>query len=136
MSIAFVVYDIFYASCLPIGILGRMSLSRKGCFKCGNLGHIADACPSETRLCYNCREVCIDQILCHLCPYVLIQAGHESADCPSPKSASARQCYSCGGVGHVQAECPSIRIAAQNVAKENIGGAAPKCYVRPSFRLQ
>ncbi|KAI0787182.1 hypothetical protein BC629DRAFT_1288392 [Irpex lacteus] len=56
--------------------------SRKGCFKCGNLGHIAENCTSEQRLCYNCR-----------------QPGHESAACTQPRTASAKQCYSCGGVG-------------------------------------
>ncbi|KAF9058173.1 hypothetical protein BJ165DRAFT_114151 [Panaeolus papilionaceus] len=59
--------------------------SRKGCFKCGNLGHIAESCSSEQRLCYNCR-----------------QPGHESSACPSPRTVSAKQCYSCGGVGHIQ----------------------------------
>ncbi|KIL70096.1 hypothetical protein M378DRAFT_603372 [Amanita muscaria Koide BX008] len=68
-----------------------LQFSRKGCFKC--VGHIAEACPSTERLCYNCR-----------------QPGHESSACPSPRSVSAKQCYSCGGVGHIQAECPSIRI--------------------------
>ncbi|KAI0722332.1 hypothetical protein C8T65DRAFT_628990 [Cerioporus squamosus] len=74
--------------------------SRKGCFKCGNLGHIAENCSSEQRLCYNCR-----------------QPGHESAACPQPRSVAAKQCYSCGGVGHIQAECPSL--------KQNSG---QKCY--------
>ncbi|TBU46005.1 hypothetical protein BD309DRAFT_666337 [Dichomitus squalens] len=76
--------------------------SRKGCFKCGNLGHIAENCSSEQRLCYNCR-----------------QPGHESAACPQPRSVAAKQCYSCGGVGHIQAECPSLRL-------QNSG---QKCYV-------
>ncbi|SJL02097.1 related to Zinc finger protein GIS2 [Armillaria ostoyae] len=77
--------------------------SRKGCFKCGNLGHIAENCSSEQRLCYNCR-----------------QPGHESSACPSPRTVSAKQCYSCGGVGHIQAECPSLRIQQQ--------GSNQKCY--------
>ncbi|KAH9833653.1 uncharacterized protein C8Q71DRAFT_771935 [Rhodofomes roseus] len=78
--------------------------SRKGCFKCGNLGHIAENCTSEQRLCYNCR-----------------QPGHESSACPQPRSVAAKQCYSCGGVGHIQAECPSLRVQ----------GSGQKCYVRP-----
>lgn len=68
------------------------------------VGHIAENCTSEQRLCYNCR-----------------QPGHESAACPSPRTVAAKQCYSCGGVGHIQAECPSLRVQA---------GGGQKCYVR------
>ena len=83
--------------------------SRKGCFKCGNrkssasnldcasgaqippspVGHIAENCSSEQRLCYNCR-----------------QPGHESSACPSPRTVASKQCYSCGGVGHIQGMSP------------------------------
>lgn len=76
-------------------------MSKKGCFKCGNLGHIAEACSSDQRLCYNCR-----------------QPGHESAACPQPRTVAAKQCYCCGGVGHIQAECPSLRVQ----------GGGQKCY--------
>ncbi|KIK30652.1 hypothetical protein PISMIDRAFT_304033 [Pisolithus microcarpus 441] len=77
--------------------------SRKGCFKCGNLGHIAENCTSEQRLCYNCR-----------------QPGHESSACAAPRSVASKQCYSCGGVGHIQAECPSLRVQG--------GSGNQKCY--------
>jgi hypothetical protein len=30
------------------------SLSRRACFKCGNIGHYAEVCSSSERLCYNC----------------------------------------------------------------------------------
>ena len=101
--------------------------SRKGCFKCGNrmsdrscsqkyiklfeVGHIAESCTSQERLCYNCR-----------------QPGHESAACPQPRTVATKQCYSCGGEGHIQAECPSLRLAGGN----------QKCYVRdyPSSRYK
>lgn len=117
--------------------------SRKGCFKCGNrqsgylffcsinsapniVGHIAENCASDQRLCYNCR-----------------QSGHESSACPSPRTVSTKQCYSCGGVGHIQgislfpnaemspanvfftAECPTLRV--QQAANQ-------KCYVRTFFQ--
>ncbi|KAF8314569.1 uncharacterized protein EI90DRAFT_2948043 [Cantharellus anzutake] len=83
--------------------------SRKGCFKCGNLGHIAENCPSDQRLCYNCR-----------------QGGHESAECPSPRSVSAKQCYGCGGIGHVQSDCASLKIAARAASSTS---ANTKCFV-------
>ncbi|KAJ4478028.1 hypothetical protein J3R30DRAFT_3670168 [Lentinula aciculospora] len=81
--------------------------SKKGCFKCGNLGHIAENCSSEQRLCYNCR-----------------QPGHESSACPSPRTASAKQCYNCGGVGHIVAECPSLRVQQGRVQQ----GSNQMCY--------
>ena len=68
------------------------------------VGHIAENCTSQERLCYNCRK-----------------AGHESSACPEPRSVSAKQCYSCGGIGHIQAECPTLRLQGSN----------QKCYVRP-----
>ncbi|KAH9046767.1 hypothetical protein EDB84DRAFT_1586754 [Lactarius hengduanensis] len=46
------------------------NVSKKGCFKCGNLGHIAENCTSQDRLCYNCRK-----------------PGHESSACPEPRTA-------------------------------------------------
>jgi len=89
--------------------------SRKGCFKCGNLGHIAANCMEDVRLCYNCT-----------------QPGHETASCPSPRTVDAKQCYSCGGVGHIQSDCPTLRLQAQNRSKkcyncERIGHVASNC---------
>ncbi|KAI0299103.1 hypothetical protein B0F90DRAFT_633162 [Multifurca ochricompacta] len=72
-------------------------ISRKGCFKCGNLGHIAENCTAQERLCYNCRK-----------------PGHESSACTEPRSVAAKQCYSCGGIGHIQAECPTLRLQGSN----------------------
>ncbi|KZP00313.1 hypothetical protein CALVIDRAFT_548528 [Calocera viscosa TUFC12733] len=86
-----------YASSLKNDCVGRQE---------EEIGHIAESCSSEQRLCYNCR-----------------QPGHESANCPAPRSVSAKQCYSCGGVGHVQADCPSLRVAAAAS-----GGGTMKCY--------
>ncbi|KAG2056470.1 hypothetical protein BDR06DRAFT_981513 [Suillus hirtellus] len=94
--------------------------SRKGCFKCGNckfllLGHIAENCSSEQRLCYNCR-----------------QPGHESSACPSPRTVAAKQCYSCGGVGHIQAECPNLRVQSGNQKCYNCGRFGHIARVCPS----
>ena len=32
------------------------SLSRRACYKCGNVGHYAEVCSSSERLCYNCKQ--------------------------------------------------------------------------------
>lgn len=52
------------------------------CWRLSLVGHIAESCSSDQRLCYNCR-----------------QPGHEFSACTSPKIV---HCYSCGGVGHIQ----------------------------------
>ncbi|BGP18954.1 gig suppressor [Rhodosporidiobolus nylandii] len=49
------------------------------------------------------------------------EAGHESNACSKPKTTENKQCYSCGGVGHLASDCPSIRVGA-------FSGAGPKCY--------
>jgi cellular nucleic acid-binding protein len=96
------------------------SLSRRACYKCGNVGHYAEVCTSSERLCYNCK-----------------QPGHESNQCPLPRTTEsktlhapisstssnifpAKQCYHCQGLGHVQADCPTLRISG--------GAAGGRCY--------
>ena len=96
------------------------SLSRRACYKCGNVGHYAEVCTSTERLCYNCK-----------------QPGHESNQCPHPRTtesetsaqlhtlqdltfSAAKQCYHCQGLGHVQADCPTLRISG--------GAAGGQCY--------
>ncbi|KAG9554430.1 UDP-N-acetylglucosamine pyrophosphorylase, partial [Aureobasidium melanogenum] len=82
--------------------LNMSSLSRRACYKCGNVGHYAEVCSSSERLCYNCK-----------------QPGHESNNCPLPRTTEAKQCYHCQGLGHVQADCPTLRLN---------GGANGRCY--------
>lgn len=48
------------------------SLSRRACYKCGNVGHYAEVCTSSERLCYNCK-----------------QPGHESNQCPMPRTTES-----------------------------------------------
>jgi hypothetical protein len=48
------------------------SLSRRACYKCGNVGHYAEVCSSSERLCYNCK-----------------QPGHESNNCPHPRTTDS-----------------------------------------------
>ncbi|KAI9735403.1 MAG: hypothetical protein M1818_006409 [Claussenomyces sp. TS43310] len=79
------------------------SLSRRACFKCGNVGHFAEMCTSAERLCYNCK-----------------QPGHESNGCPLPRTTEAKQCYHCAGVGHVQSDCPTLRLSG--------AGTSGRCY--------
>ncbi|KIV95739.1 hypothetical protein PV10_03358 [Exophiala mesophila] len=79
------------------------SLSRRACYKCGNVGHYAEVCTSSERLCYNCK-----------------QPGHESNQCPMPRTTETKQCYHCQGLGHVQADCPTLRISG--------GPAGGRCY--------
>ena len=49
------------------------SLSRRACYKCGNVGHYAEVCSSSERLCYNCK-----------------QPGHESNGCPLPRTTDSK----------------------------------------------
>ncbi|CAK7238774.1 MAG: gig suppressor [Sporothrix thermara] len=81
------------------------SLSRRACYKCGNVGHYAEVCSSAERLCYNCK-----------------QPGHESNGCPLPRTTDAKQCYHCQGLGHVQADCPTLRLTGAST-----GGRCYNC---------
>ncbi|KAJ7904487.1 hypothetical protein B0H14DRAFT_607687 [Mycena olivaceomarginata] len=65
--------------------------SRKGCFKCGNLGHIAESCSSDQRLCYNCRD-CLATV--------------DTAIPTGPASMKSKTCYKCQQEGHIARECP------------------------------
>lgn len=46
--------------------------------------------------------------------------GHESNQCPLPRTTEAKQCYHCQGLGHVQADCPTLRLSG--------AGGNGRCY--------
>ncbi|KAK4686447.1 hypothetical protein P7C73_g3681, partial [Tremellales sp. Uapishka_1] len=56
------------------------------------------------------------------------EPGHESTNCPAPRSTDGKQCYACGGVGHVKADCPSMRAAGFGGAPGFGGPLGQKCY--------
>ncbi|KAI4859559.1 hypothetical protein F4820DRAFT_157113 [Hypoxylon rubiginosum] len=58
-----VVGDKAYVKCLADNgttqthrLVAMSSLSRRACYKCGNVGHYAEVCSSAERLCYNCKQ--------------------------------------------------------------------------------
>ncbi|KAK1971426.1 hypothetical protein LY78DRAFT_98396 [Colletotrichum sublineola] len=50
------------------------SLSRRACYKCGNVGHYAEVCSSAERLCYNCK-LCTSPVVRLLRPLTRIQVN-------------------------------------------------------------
>lgn len=107
-----------------------MSLSRRACYKCGNVGHYAEVCSSSERLCYNCKSYSTNyhnlasqevSIATRLTPALGKQPGHESNQCPLPRTTEAKQCYHCQGLGHVQADCPTLRLSGA-------GAGGGRCY--------
>ena len=57
---------------------------RRGCFNCGQGGHMRNECTSPGRLCYNCGGL-----------------NHLQRDCTVPP-----KCHACGGQGHYIRDCP------------------------------
>lgn len=72
------------------------SLSRRACYKCGNVGHYAEVCSSSERLCYNCKqpggstfnELRLVSEKCILTDRFF--SGHESNNCPSPRTTESK----------------------------------------------
>lgn len=58
---------------------------------CGQVGHLAENCGSNERLCFNCGK-----------------GGHESSACPDPRTTDQKSCYHCLGKGHIKADCPNL----------------------------
>ncbi|KAJ5180820.1 Zinc knuckle protein, partial [Penicillium capsulatum] len=103
----------------------RTMLSRRACYKCGNLGHYAEVCSSTERLCYNCKQPGMS----FGATVFDLRGSFHSKQGTSPAAALIlvplrvrtipKQCYNCQGVGHVQADCPTLRLN---------GGANGRCY--------
>ncbi len=51
-------------------IVAMSSLSRRACYKCGNVGHYAEVCSSAERLCYNCECHCAKCTLWYILTYI------------------------------------------------------------------
>ena len=125
-------------------LVAMSSLSRRACYKCGNVGHYAEVCSSAERLCYNCKfrrsvheafltnllPQASNQVSINICqrlelrPFLRPESdrliGHESNGCPLPRTTEAKQCYHCQGLGHVQADCPTLRLSG--------AGTSGRCY--------
>lgn len=124
------------------GVTPRMSsLSRRACYKCGNVGHYAEVCSSSERLCYNCKQPgksgvvgdghmqetdrCLKAtraITAHTPgqPRVSISSKTSYFEGKRLTMDPAKQCYHCQGLGHVQADCPTLRLSG--------GAAGGRCY--------
>ncbi|KAJ4365475.1 gig suppressor [Ascochyta clinopodiicola] len=96
------------------------SLSRRACFKCGNVGHYAGK--PAWRIAWggaavrHCRELLSQDGTLDNGK----QPGHESNGCPHPRTTETKQCYHCQGLGHVQADCPTLRLSG--------AGTSGRCY--------
>ncbi|MCJ1257149.1 hypothetical protein MMC24_004974 [Lignoscripta atroalba] len=118
------------------------SLSRRACYKCGNVGHYA----GEWYTTYGqnphpinasqrfVRHQSVSAITVNSLVWdqrspqttfvssrnYLTHEGHESNGCPHPRTTETKQCYHCQGLGHVQADCPTLRLSGV--------GAGGRCY--------
>ncbi|KAM7286590.1 ATP-dependent RNA helicase vasa isoform X2 [Ixodes scapularis] len=97
----------------------------RGCFKCGEEGHMSRECPSADsgggrsggRACFKCGE---EGHMSRDCPsaggdgdrpkrgcFNCGEDGHMSRDCPNPKQERSKGCFKCGEEGHMSRDCPT-----------------------------
>ncbi|MCJ1420532.1 hypothetical protein MMC32_006889 [Xylographa parallela] len=88
------------------GTLDMSTLTRRACYKCGNVGHYAEVCSSSERLCYNCKQPGMNEAYSSY-----LDMSQMGARILGLQRGAAKQCYHCQGLGHVQADCPTLRLS-------------------------
>ncbi|XP_055933116.1 probable ATP-dependent RNA helicase vasa-like isoform X2 [Argiope bruennichi] len=125
--------------------------SGKGCFNCGEEGHMSRDCPTKRSggnsgsrggACYKCNE---EGHMARDCPnsestgrsrggggsscYKCNEEGHMARDCPNAESGGGRSrggaCYKCNEEGHMARDCPNSDNTGRS---QGGGGGRGSCY--------
>ncbi|ESO91203.1 hypothetical protein LOTGIDRAFT_72314, partial [Lottia gigantea] len=111
----------------------------KGCFKCGQEGHMSRECPSgggqsRGKGCFKCGE---EGHMSRECPkgggggrgcFKCGEEGHMSRECPSGGGQSrGKGCFKCGEEGHMSRECPNGSSGGSRSGFDSKGKGCFKC---------